>query len=502
MNKRPAPDSVPSQQPAELPAEEGQRLRESEARYRGLFEHMAEGYAYCRMIFENGEPQDFVYLVVNAAFETLTGLRNVTGKSVSDVIPHIRETDPQLFSTYARVAMTGQAEKFEVFVQALKMWFSISVYSPEKGYFVAVFDVITERKKAEAALRESEQKFRGLFTWMGEAVQLCELVIDEVGAPTDVILIDVNPAYEQQTGLSREKVIGRRIKELLPVVEPVWLERYGEVIRTGKPTHFEEYNASVGRWFDVYASPMTGRRFAVVFSDITERKWAEAEQADIEIQTRQLKKDESLVRMAGAVAHHFNNHLQAISGSIELAMDHLSPGAERIAYTCLTDAMGATRRAAAVSRQMQAYLGETAGRKTPIDLSEVCRQNIAPLQRDMPGVLEADFVGPGPVIHANASQIREVLINLITNAWEAIGHKDGAIRMSVSQRSAAEITSRYHRPVEWQPELTDYACLEVSDIWLRDRRCGYGEPFRPVLFTKIRGTGFGFGRGVGGRADP
>jgi PAS domain-containing protein len=69
-------------------------LRQSEARYRGLFEHMSEGYAYCRMIFENGEPRDFVYLSINSAFETLTGLRNVTGRRVSEVIPGIREADP------------------------------------------------------------------------------------------------------------------------------------------------------------------------------------------------------------------------------------------------------------------------------------------------------------------------------------------------------------------------------------------------------------------------
>jgi PAS domain S-box-containing protein len=133
--------------------EEGRR---SEARYRELFEHMSEGLAYCRMLCENGEWNNFVYLAVNNAFETLTGLKNVTGKRVSEVIPGIRETDPELFKTYARVALAGKPEKFEFFVEALNMWFSVSTYSPEKEYFVAVFDVITERKRAEEALRRSE----------------------------------------------------------------------------------------------------------------------------------------------------------------------------------------------------------------------------------------------------------------------------------------------------------------------------------------------------------
>ena len=108
-------------------------LRESEKRYRSLFDNMLNGFAYCRMFFEGGQPKDFVYLRVNRAFETLTGLKNVTGKRVSEVIPGIRETDPQIFEVYGRVAFTGVPERFETFVEALKMWFSISVYSPGKS---------------------------------------------------------------------------------------------------------------------------------------------------------------------------------------------------------------------------------------------------------------------------------------------------------------------------------------------------------------------------------
>jgi len=124
-------------------------LRESEDRYRGLFNYMVEGCAYCRMIFENGRAQDWVYLAVNDAFENLTGLKNVIGKRVTEVIPGIQDADPELFNTYARVSLTGKHEKFEMFVKALKVWFSVSVYSPQKGFFVAIFDVITERKQAE-----------------------------------------------------------------------------------------------------------------------------------------------------------------------------------------------------------------------------------------------------------------------------------------------------------------------------------------------------------------
>jgi|GEM_PF-1484293 len=145
-------------------------LRESEAHYRSLFESMMNGFAYCRMEFEGDQPRDFTYLKVNAAFEKQTGLKNVSGKKISEVIPGIRDIDPGLFERYGRVAKTGVPERFEIYVQALQMWFAISVYCPAKGDFVSIFDVITERKQAETELRESKAKLDAALASMTDAV--------------------------------------------------------------------------------------------------------------------------------------------------------------------------------------------------------------------------------------------------------------------------------------------------------------------------------------------
>jgi len=127
-------------------------VRTSEARYKSLFDNMLEGLAVCRMIYRDGQACDITYLDVNAAFGQLTGLHDVIGKNVSEVIPGIREKDPELFSIYGRVAAGGPPEKFEFYVSALDMWFSLSVYGLAPGHFVAVFDVITERKRNEEEL--------------------------------------------------------------------------------------------------------------------------------------------------------------------------------------------------------------------------------------------------------------------------------------------------------------------------------------------------------------
>jgi PAS domain S-box-containing protein len=135
-------------------------LQESEEYYRSLFNNMLNGYAYCQMYFEQERPVDFVFLNVNKAFGDSTGLMEVIGKKVSEAIPGIRESDPEFLAMCGRVALTGIPERVECYLESLKMWFSISVYSPLKEYFVAIFDVITERKKAEEALRASEAALR------------------------------------------------------------------------------------------------------------------------------------------------------------------------------------------------------------------------------------------------------------------------------------------------------------------------------------------------------
>jgi PAS domain S-box-containing protein len=144
--------------------------RESGARFRSLFDNMQEGLAYCRMVYRDGKAHDFIYMSVNPAFVRQTGLKDVEGKAVSEVIPGIRETDQQLLDTYGRVASSGRAEKFESYVKALGDWFAVSVYCPAEGYFVAIFEVITPRKLLEEQVRVEQESFRSLVEGAPDAI--------------------------------------------------------------------------------------------------------------------------------------------------------------------------------------------------------------------------------------------------------------------------------------------------------------------------------------------
>ncbi len=188
-------------------------LKKSEKRYHSLFENMSEGSAYCKMLYDNnGSPTDFVYLAVNSAFEWLTGLHNVVGKNVTEVIPGIKESHPELFEIYSRVALTGRPEKFEIEFKPLVLWFSISVYSTEKNYFVAVFDDITERKQADRRQTLSAQ-IRGILNDPPAIADAISRIITEIKRDMvfDAVGIRLHRGddfpYVAQDGFSKEFLI-------------------------------------------------------------------------------------------------------------------------------------------------------------------------------------------------------------------------------------------------------------------------------------------------------
>jgi CheY-like chemotaxis protein len=230
---------------------------------------------------------------------------------------------------------------------------------------------------------------------------------------------------------------------------------------------------------------------AVLTREISERKQAEDEKAKLEAQNRQLQKAESLGRMAGAIAHNFNNHLTAVMGNLELAMCKCS--ADKDLLHNLDQAMQATNRAAEVSGLMLTYLGQTPGILEPLDLAEACHRSLPMLRATMSQnlVKESVLTFPGPVINANANQIQQLLINVVTNAWEACAEDSSAIHLAVKTVSPIEISAVNRFPIDWQPNDNYYACLEVVD-----EGCGITDEdieklFDPFFSSKFTGRGMG-----------
>jgi PAS domain S-box-containing protein len=150
---------------------------------------------------------------------------------------------------------------------------------------------VTERT---AELQESEARYRSLFNTMTEGFALHEIITDADGKPCDYRFLEINPAFERLTRLSREAALGKTVREVIPNIELYWIETYGRVALDGTPVHIENYSAPLNRWYEVFAYRSAPGQFAVVFTDITERKQAEAE-------LRQSRKDLDRAQEVGQI---------------------------------------------------------------------------------------------------------------------------------------------------------------------------------------------------------
>jgi two-component system, cell cycle sensor histidine kinase and response regulator CckA len=456
-------------------------LRKSEEHFRSLFENMQEGVAACRMLFENGEPCDFVYLSVNEAFERLTGLKDVAGKRVSDVIPGIRESNVEMFAVFGRVAVTAKPERFELYVEPLRTWFFISAYSPQPGQFVAVFDNITERKRAEEAHVESERRFRETL----ENVQLVSAILDRSGHITFC-----NDFLLRLTGWTRDEVIGRDWCELLvpagqyesavfskQVAEKTIPSYYSNeiVTKSGERRKLSWNNTIL---FDAAHNPAG---VATIGEDITER-------VRLENELRQAQKLESIGRLAGGVAHDFNNLLTVINGFSSIALEAL--GQNDPLRMHLREINQAGERAAALTKQLLAFSRKQLIQPRALDLNRTITE-FAPILQRLIGediALETNLHQSTGQILADPDQIHQVIMNLALNARDAMPD-GGRLEFQTMNVEFSEDNASAH------PDALPgtFVLLTVTDGGQGISETTRQHIFEPFFTTKEVGKGTGLG---------
>jgi len=253
------------------------------------------------------------------------------------------------------------------------------------------------------------------------------------------------------------------------------------------------HSPTENRWFVGRVTRFPGpgdQRVVVAHENITHRKQLERENSELQRQLHRQDKEESLGRMAGAIAHHYNNLLFAIMGNIELAQED---AAGHPVCHALGLAMDSTVKAADLSNRMLTYLGLNTRGKERLDLSAACRQALTLLLALKPGSvgLKADLPAAGPELIANPDQMREVLANLVENSWESMPGKLGDIHLAVQQTAADAIPSQHRFPPGWLPRTRSYACLRVEDNGCGIRKEDIERIFDPFFSAKFMGRGMG-----------
>ncbi|WP_165456250.1 PAS domain S-box protein [Paracoccus sediminis] len=152
-----------------------------------------------------------------------------------------------------------------------------------------------ERAEAEAALNESEMRYRSLFETMGQGYDECELIRDDAGKPVDYRILDMNPAFERLVGMDAHHIRGRTARDIIPGLERWWPDEIGRIVATGQPERIEHEVAGSGRFYEVTIYPRGEDRFAALFDDVTERRRAETVLRDSE------ERQTFLLRLADAI---------------------------------------------------------------------------------------------------------------------------------------------------------------------------------------------------------
>lgn len=265
-----------------------QKLQESTALQKAVFNTVRHAITVFEAIRnEAGRIVDFRYILSNGVADRFMHI-STEGKTLRTVTPGY--FDEVNFAAMTEAVETGRVTEKELhFTYGDNPVYLHTQYLKLNDGVVLVHEDVTERKKAEQEIlrlkdevaQKATDKYLTLFNSIDEAVVWCELITDEAGKAVDYRMLEINPAFEKMTGITREAAKGKTAKEVVPTIESWWIETYARVALEGETMRIENKVAELGRWFNAYASPVGNRKdkqFVLVYTDITERKRHEQQQ--------------------------------------------------------------------------------------------------------------------------------------------------------------------------------------------------------------------------------
>jgi two-component system cell cycle sensor histidine kinase/response regulator CckA len=461
-------------------------LRESEKKYR-LF------------LSESPDPTFFLtskgqYSYVNRAFADGVGkpAEEIIGKTLWDVFP--KDEADNRFASLSQVFRTVESKVIEVRVpRADGDRYYVTTITPlkdAKGEMLSAIcssKDITDRKRTEEKLRESEEKHRRIIEVLSDAILL---------RANDIIIYANSAALKLFRVNHPEELIGKRYLDLIhPDDRAISAERVKEIIEEDRPASLREHRimALDGQIMQVESSgaPFKYRGETQVFGvyrDITERKRAEEEKAKLQDQLLQSQKMESIGRLAGGVAHDFNNMLGVILGHTEMAMEQVDPA--QPLHADLTEIRKAAERSSNLTRQLLAFARKQTVSPRVLDLNETVAGMLNMLQRLIGEDIQLAWL-PGVnlwPIKMDPSQIDQILANLSVNARDAIA---GVGKVTIETENIGFDKAYCADHAGFVPG--EYVLLAVSD-----GGCGMDQEildklFEPFFTTKETGKGTGLG---------
>jgi len=337
-------------------------------------------------------------------------------------------------------------------------------------------------------LRRTQNDYKGLFESMLDAFALHEVVLDDLGMPSDFRVLRVNPAFETLVGRRAEELVGRPVREVFPDIGETWIERYREVALTGRPARFREHAERLDKWIEVVAFSPEKDRFGTVIQDVTQSHKAEIERVALEDRLRQSEKMDAIGHLAGGVAHDFNNMLAGIMGYGDLLRRKLEdPQLRRHADSIVI----ASQRAADLTAKLLAFARKGKIQAAGVDLHNVVNEVMGILERtiDKRIRIRKDFAATNAVVRGDPSQLQNAILNLAINARDAM--PDGGEFLVATAN--VELDDDFCQFLQGQARPGPHV-----EIHIRDTGTGMSDEvrkriFEPFYTTKPAGKGTGMG---------
>ncbi|MGB3212841.1 MAG: response regulator [Desulforhopalus sp.] len=339
--------------------------------------------------------------------------------------------------------------------------------------------------------RRFEQNYFNLFSKMLDGFALHEIICRE-GKPVDYRFLSINPAFETQTGLKADDLLGKTVRDIMPDIEQHWIDTYGRVALTGEPITFENYSHEIDKYFEVAAYCPAPNQFACIFQDITFRKKAEQEKARLETELRRRHKMEAVGTLAGGIAHDFNNILAAILGYADMALEEIP--ATSPAKTQIQEVLKAGHRAKDLVKQILAFSRQEGQYREPVQLKTLIEEVVAFLKATIPPAvhLKLDLAPNCGSILADQTQIHRVLMNICTNGIQSMEDQGGTLSIALRE---IPLTERDLDPAAHLMPGT-YLMITISDTGMGIGKEYHDRIFDPYFTTKEFGKGSGMGLAV------
>ena len=473
----------------------GRKQSEIDARKAQLITENIPVGLYLYHLEDTSDDRTLRMVYANPAVKTLTGLgpEDVVGKTLDENFPGLRSQGiPQ---RYAEVVRTQNAISFDDLIygddRVLQASFVVKAF-PLPGNMVGIaFENITGRKQMEEALREAAIKWQTTFNAIDSAIWLMD---------NDMRIMIANEATQRMLKRDPQEIVGCHCWEIVhgshaPIPECP--------IGRAKQTHRRESMELQinNQWYEVTVDPVIGSAgtplgFVHQVSNITERKQLENERREFETRLHQAQRLESLGILAGGIAHDFNNILMAIMGHADLALDELSPLSP--ARDSLTEIIQASRRAADLCGQMLSYAGKGKVDQQNLSLGKLIEETLHMLKTciSKKAILNLHLAKNLPCIHGDPGQLRQILMNLVINASDAIGERSGVITISTGAMDCSEqyLANGY---IVAPGKPGTYVYIEISDTGCGMDRKTVERIFEPFFTTKFTGRGLGLSAVMG-----